>query len=144
MSEEGIDATLRKLRLQKRNVYKVLNDMTVKSRTDAGITKEEVEREKEGLEPLIESFVKNANQYIETLRGSDDELIEGWEMHVELVDIKWQKFLAFEKELNLMIKETVETPEEETNADEGDTDMVEKPSRADAVADSPVTIFRMT
>ena len=61
MSEEEIDATLRELRLQKRNIYKVLNDMIVKGRTDKGISKVEVKREKERLEPLVESFVKNAN-----------------------------------------------------------------------------------
>ena len=63
MSEEGIDATLRELRFQKRNVYKALNDVIVKSRTDEGITKEEVEKEKEGLETLIESFEKNTFVY---------------------------------------------------------------------------------
>ena len=41
----------------------------------------------------------------------------------ELVDIKWQKFITPEKELNLIIKETVETSEEETSADECDPDM---------------------
>ena len=69
----------------------------------------------------------------------NDELIEGWEMHVDLIEIKWRKFLAFETELNLMNQVTVETLKEDTSADEGDPEVLKEPSPSDAVANSPVT-----
>ena len=59
-------------------------------------------------------------------------------MHVELVNIKWQKFPEVEKELNLMIKEIVETSEEETSIYEGDLDVAKKPIPVDVVTDNPV------
>ena len=47
---------LRKLHLQKRNVYKAVNDAIVKSKTDEGMMGEEIEKVKEGLEPSIKNL----------------------------------------------------------------------------------------
>ena len=52
--------------------------------------------------------------------------------------MKWQKFLPFEKEFNLMSKETVETSEQETSIAEGELDMKKKSIPVNAVTDNPV------
>ena len=65
MSEVSDDAALRELRLQKRNAYMALNEATAKSTGN--------------LETL------------RGLKGDHDKKIEGWEIHIELLNLKWQK-----------------------------------------------------
>ena len=51
---------------------------------------------------MIEDFVKRAIDSIKTLEeteGDHELLIENSEMNVDLIEIKWQKFLAYEMEL---------------------------------------------
>ena len=53
MSEEGIDATLRDLHLQRRNIVKALNDMSDRCGTGDGLPRAEMEQGNKKLEPLI-------------------------------------------------------------------------------------------
>ena len=59
-------------------------------------------------------------------------------MNVELMEMKWQKFLAFETELKKKAQETVETTDEDTSADERDPEVEKKPSPVDVVAKGSV------
>ena len=59
-------------------------------------------------------------------------------MHVELLDLKWQKFLALKKERDLTIKDMVEVAEVETSMDESDPNAVEEPIPVEAATDEPV------
>ena len=64
---------------------------------DDGLPKAGMEREKEKLEPLIKDFVKKSNDNINALNeteGDHDDLIESCEMSVDIVEMKWQKFLT--------------------------------------------------
>ena len=47
------------------------------------------------VEPLINDFDDCVGKHIEVLRGKErdqDDEIESWEMHMELLHYKWQKF----------------------------------------------------
>ena len=51
-------------------------------------------------DPLLKEFDLCVGNHIDTLRKMEeenDEEIETWGMHVELVHIKWQKFLEIKR-----------------------------------------------
>ena len=52
------------------------------------------------VEPLLGSFVQGVSKHLEILEsddGDNDEELENWEMHAELVCIKWQHCLELWK-----------------------------------------------
>ena len=74
--------------------------------------------------------------------GDHGLLIENLEMNVDLIEIKWQKFLAFDMELETKAQEIVEMTDVDTSADESNPEVEEKPSPVDVVAEGPQTIGR--
>ena len=74
------------LRLLKRNAYKAMDDVLQKRKRD-----ETMEGLRNEVEPLIHSFVQSVSKHFEVLEneeGDNDDEIESWEMHAELVRIK--------------------------------------------------------
>ena len=91
---------MRELRLKKRNVYKAVDEALKRSKLEEDYLEEGMEGLRTGVEPLLKEFDLCVNKHIETLEqteGDNDEEIETWEMHVELVHIKWQKFLEIKR-----------------------------------------------
>ena len=65
--------------MQRRNVGKDLKDVLDKCETDNGLSKTEIENEKELLKPLVNDFVKKTDNCLNALgeRGrTNDDLIE--------------------------------------------------------------------
>ena len=72
------------------------------------MTVNEIERERERLEPLVDNFVKKSSDCIDALKATkddNDELIED----CKSIDSKWQQFLAFKNKIDQKIKETDES-----------------------------------
>ena len=67
-----------------------------KWKADESILCEEMEGSRDDVVPLLNSFVQGVNTHLEMLEeqeGDNDDEIETWEMHAQLVLIKWQQCL---------------------------------------------------
>ena len=96
MSKVADKGVMRELRLLKRNAYKAVDDVLQKWKTYKSISHEEMDGSRNEVIPLINSFAQSVNTHLEMLEkqeGDNDDEIESWEMHAELVRIKWQQCL---------------------------------------------------
>ena len=87
---------MRELRLIKRNAYKAVDEALRKSKSDKVFSEKEIEGLRAEIERLLKEFELCKGNHLETIKqmeGDNDEDIETWEMHVELVHLKWQKVL---------------------------------------------------
>ena len=78
------------------------------SETSDGLSKENYDIAKKRLDPLWNEVVNTTNANMIALEGSDDakgDAIEDVKMHLELIELKWERFLALEIEIDRKISD---------------------------------------
>ena len=109
MSKIADEGVMRDLHILKINAYKAVDDVLQKRKTDESISHKEMEGSRNKVVPLINSFVQSVSTHLETLEkkeGDNDDEIESWEMHAELVCIKWQQCFEFSKQQEIASNDT--------------------------------------
>ena len=118
---------------------KELKGMLETCGTDDGLPKDEMERERVRLEPLVEVFVEKSNEYLNMLmetEGDNDELIEDLNKHAENIDLNQQRLLAFKNKIDQEIEETGES---DISPDKADLEVKKELSPTKLVVEVPAT-----